>query len=257
MKKKLFYLGLAVITAATLVSCNKGGSDNNGNDVTASKIKTISVDYGNGVEGYKFYYNTNGTIKGIADTWEGTEVDSIIFDYSVSGKLSITKEGTTTVYVLDSKNRIVKEIWDDSSWASYEYDSNGFLDKVSEYWDAADHVKTVITNDGENVTMITSYDDSGNITKYKTFTYTQGENVNDLQQTNAVDSNWKVIGGLFGVPSARLVDYLEYWAPGSETSKSKTTITYTFDTENRPATIVRAGDGWEEDYAFTYYEDAK
>jgi hypothetical protein len=255
MKRKLFYLGLAVLTATSLVSCNGKDDDNNGNDVTASKIKTISVDYGDGVEGYEFTYNTNGTISSIKDTWEGTEVDNITFDYTVAGKLSITKEGTTTVYELDSKNRIVKEIWDATSWASYEYDTKGFLDKVSEYWDGANHVKSVIANDGKNVTMITSYDDNGNVSKYKTFTYTQGENVNDIQQTNVVDSNWKVLGGLFGVPSARLVDYLEYWAPGNETSKSKTTITYTFDAKNRPATIVRAGDGWEEDYAYTYYED--
>jgi hypothetical protein len=34
-----------------------------------------------------------------------------------------------------------------------------------------------------------------------------------------------------------------------------TLITYTFDDQNRPATITRTGDGFTEVYTYTYYED--
>jgi len=255
MKKKLLYFGLALITSVALVSCNKNNDDDNGDGVEASLIKTVSVDYGDGVEGYEFIYNTDKTISHIKNTWEGEEVDDILFDYTVAGKLTITKEDSPTVYEIDSEGRITKEIWDASSYAAYTYNTDGYLTKVSEYWDGVDHTKYTVEITNGNVTKHTRYDDAGVINRYKTFTYTSGDNVNDIQQTNAIDSNWKTVGGLFGKPSGKLVDYLEYWAPGSEANKSMTTITYTFDTKNRPATITRSGDGWSEAYAFTYYEE--
>lgn len=255
MKKKLFFLGLAVLTSVAMISCGNNNDDDDDNKVEASLIKTISVNYGDGVEGYEFIYNTDGTISHILNTWEGEQVDDILYDYTVAGKLTITKEGYATVYDLDSEGRVVKEIWDDTSWASYTYNADGYLTKISEYWDGVDHVKYDVDITNGNVTKHTRYDDAGVINRYKTFTYTSGDNVNDIQQANAVDSNWKTVGGLFGKPSNKLVDYLEYWTPGDEANTSTTTITYTFDAKNRPATITRSGDGWSELYTYTYYEE--
>jgi len=254
MKKYLLILSLAVLASATIVSCKKDDDDDGSAVVKASLIKTISVNYGTDTEGWEFIYNADSTISHIKNTYNDAQVDDILFDYTVAGKLTITKEDTDTEYEIDAKGRITKEIWDATSWASYTYNSDGYLTQISEYWSDANHVKYAVDITNGNVTKHTRYDDAGTITRYKTFTYTSGDNVNDIQQTNALDSNWKTIGGLFGKSSGKLVDYLEYWTPGDEANKSRTTITYTFDSKNRPATITRSGADWSEAYSYTYYE---
>ncbi|HLO92040.1 MAG: hypothetical protein ACM3ME_00825 [Chloroflexota bacterium] len=257
MKKYIsfFMIAALAVSSLTMTSCNKDKDDDNNNVVVpASKIKTLSVNYGDGVEGYEFTYDANNHITQILNSWEGVVVDTIKYDYSVAGKLTITKEGTPTTYELNSAGMVTKEIWDETSYASYTYDANGYLTGVNEYWDGADHKKYEVEITNGNVTKHTRYGDDGTINRYKTFTYTTGDNKSELQQTNAVDSNWKTVGGLFGKASTKLVDYLEYWDAGDEANKKTTTITYTFDAKNRISTMVRAGADWQESYAITYYE---
>ena len=70
-----------------------------------------------------------------------------------------------------------------------------------------------------------------------------------------IDSNTKPIGNLFGKPSKKLVDYLEYWDPReSPIEVGKTTISYEFDAKNRPSKITRAGADWQEVYTYTYVD---
>lgn len=257
MKKYIsfFVMAALAVTSVTTTSCKKDDDDDDNNIVVeASKIKTISVNYGDGVEGYEFFYDENKRITKIYNTWEGEAVDTITYDYSQAGKLTITKEDWPTVYELNSEGRVVKEIWDETSYATYTYDANGYLTAVNEYWDGADHKKYEVEITNGNVSKHTRYGDDGTISRYKTFTYTTGDNKSEIQQTNAVDSNWKTVGGLFGKSSSKLVEYLEYWDAGDEANKKTTTITYTFDDKNRVSTMVRAGADWQESYAFTYYE---
>ncbi|MGE5383856.1 MAG: hypothetical protein ACM3PX_10555 [Omnitrophica WOR_2 bacterium] len=254
--KKFTYLAMMVAIAATsFTSCNKDNNDdNNPVVVEASKIKTISVTTADGTEGWEFNYDNNKHITQIFNSWEGAVVDTITYDYSVAGKLTITKEDYPTVYELDAQGRVTKEVWDDVSWASYTYDANGYLSSIKEHWDGVDHNKYDVEVTNGNVSKHSRYGDDGVINRYKTFTYTTGDNKSELQQTNAVDSNWKTVGGLFGKASTKLVDYLNYWDAGNEAETKTTTITYTFDAKNRVSTMVRAGADWQEAYAFTYYE---
>ncbi len=256
MKKFFSIMVLAAITAMSFTACDN--KDDDGDDpivVPPAKIKTIGVNYGDGVEGYEFIYDANDRVSKIYNSWEGVTVDTITYDYSVAGKLTITKEDWPTTYELNAQGLVVKEIWDETSYASYEYDANGYLTGINEFWDGTNHKKFEVEVTNGNVTKHTRYNDEGVVNRYKTFTYTAGENTAKIQQANAVDSNWKTVGGIFGKPSNKLVDYLEYWAPGDEANKKTTTITYTFDAKNRIATMTRAGDGWQENYTFTYYED--
>jgi hypothetical protein len=126
--------------------------------------------------------------------------------------------------------------------------------KITEHWGDADHLKMVVVVTNGNVVSHTTYDDDGTtIKKIKQFTFTNGDNVNEIQQTNMVDNNTKPLGNLFGKSSTKLVDYLEYWDPReSPIVKKRTTITYIFDSENRPTTITRTGDGWSEVYTYSY-----
>ncbi|MBL7905458.1 MAG: hypothetical protein JNL22_10595 [Bacteroidales bacterium] len=254
MKKYFALLTMAAVALTSFTSCDKKDDDDDPIVVPASKIKTISVNYGDGVEGYEFIYDANDKISKIYNSWEGEVVDTITYDYSVSGKLTITKEDWPTTYELNSEGLVTKEIWDETSWASYTY-TDGYLSSVVEHWDGADHKKYDVEITSGNVTKHTRYGDDGNVNRYKTFTYTTGDNKSEIQQANAVDSNWKTVGGIFGKASNKLVDYLEYWEPGDEANKGTTTITYTFDSENRVSTMTRSGDGWQEAFSFTYYAD--
>jgi hypothetical protein len=130
------------------------------------------------------------------------------------------------------------------------------LVKIIEHWDGADHLKmeAVITNG--NIMKHTTYDDDGvTVKKIKEFTYTSGDNVNDIHQANMIDSNTKPIGNLFGKPSKKLVDFLKYWDPRANPIEVRqTTITYEFDAKNRPSKITRSSADWQEVYTYTYVE---
>jgi hypothetical protein len=113
-------------------------------------------------------------------------------------------------------------------------------------------MQAVITNG--NVMKHTTFDDDGvTVKKIKEFTYTTGENVNNIHQANMVDSNTLPCGNLFGKPSKKLVDFLEYWDPRITDPKKRTTITYEFDVKNRPSKITRTGVDFVEVYTYSYY----
>ena len=254
MKKFFSFMILAAILSAGFTSCSKDDDDDKPVVVEASKIKTLSVNYGDGTEGYEFVYNDKKVSK-IYNTWEGEAMDTIMYDYSVPGKLTITKEGNPTVYEVNAQGMVTKEMWSETEWAAYTYNADGYLTGIVEHWDGADHKKYDVEITANNVMKHTRYNDEGVANRIKTFTYTSGDNKSELHQANAVDSNWKTIGNLFGKPSTKLVDFLKYWEPGDETNTRTTTITYTFDAKNRVATMTRAGADWQEVYSYTYYEE--
>jgi hypothetical protein len=223
---------------------------------TASLLKTIGVVYTDGVEKYEFSYDaTTKRITKIDDFWNDVLDKTITYDYSVAGKLTRTLGSSATVYDINAQGMVTKEDWGGGEYAAYEYDADGYLVKIIEHWGGADHLKmqAVITNG--NIMKHTTYDDDGvTVKKIKEFTYTTGENVNNIHQASMIDNNTKPCGNLFGKPSKKLVDFLEYWDPRTTDPKGKTTITYEFDSKNRPSKITRSGAGWQEVYTYSYYE---
>ena len=204
---------------------------------TASLLKTIGVVYSDGVEKYQFIYDgTTRRITKIDDYWNEELDKTITYDYSVSGKLTITKGSSPTVYDINANGMVTKEDWGGGEWAAYEYDADGYLVKVIEHWGSADHLKmqAVITNG--NIMKHTTFDDDGvTAKKIKEFTYTTGDNVNNIHQASMVDSNTLPCGNIFGKPSKKLVDYLEYWDPRTTDAKKRTAITYEFDAKKKQA----------------------
>jgi len=256
MKKQIFSLAMAAMVALSISSCKKDDKNTDPVVVVASPIKTIGVVYTDGIEKYEFTYDaTTKKITKIDDYWNDVLDKTITYDYSVAGKLTITSGESATVYDINASGMVTKEDWGNDEWAAYAYDADGYLTTITEHWGGADHLKmeAVITNG--NIMKHTTYDDDGvTAKKIKEFTYTTGDNVNDIHQANMIDNNTKPVGNLFGKPSKKLVDFLEYWDPRTTDPKGKTTISYEFDTQNRPSTITRAGDGWQEVYTYTYYE---
>jgi hypothetical protein len=257
MKKALYLLLFVALATVTFTSCNKDDGTDDPIVVVASPIKTMGVVYTDGIELYDFTYDaTTKKITKIDDYWNDVLDKTITYDYSVSGKLTITSGDNATEYELNAAGYISKEVWSDEEWAAYEYNTDGYLVKVIEHWGGEDHLKmeAVITNG--NTVKHTTYDDDGvTVKKIKEFTFTTGDNVNDIHQTSMIDSNTKPIGNLFGKPSKKLVDYLEYWDPReSPIEVGKTTISYEFDAKNRPSKITRAGADWQEVYTYTYVD---
>ncbi len=222
---------------------------------TASLLKTIGVVYTDGIEKYEFIYDaTTKRINKIDDYWNDELDKTITYNYSVAGKLTITKGSSAIVYDINANGMVTREDWGGGEYAAYEYDADGYLIKISEYWSGSIHLKmqAVITNG--NVMKHTTFDDDGvTVKKIKEFTYTTGENVNNIHQANMVDSNTLPCGNLFGKPSKKLVDFLEYWDPRISDPKKRTTITYEFDAKHRPSKITRTGVDFVEVYTYTYY----
>jgi hypothetical protein len=269
MKKSLMYLsaGVLAVSALFLSSCNGDDDGDTDPQVVASLVKTVGVVYeGDGVETFEFIYDANQRVTSVNNIWTGEgeepgEPSVIAFNYNVPNQLTITRDGSNTVYEIDASGRITKEFWDSekTEWAAYEYDANGFMTKLIEHWGGEDHTKFTVDIQNENVIRHTRYNDEGAVNRIKEFKFiTSGSgNLSALQQTNVVDSSWKVIGGFYGKASKQLVSSLDYWdGPGDEENLRTTNITYpSFDAKGRITEMVRSGDGWSESYTYSYYED--
>lgn len=269
MKKSLLFLSAAVLALSTVFisACSDDDDGGNGVEVKASKIKTVGVVYvGDGVETYEFIYDANDRVTSINNVWtsegeEPGEPSVITFTYSGTNQLTINRDGGNTVYEIDANGRITKEFWDTekTEWAGYSYDADGYMIKIVEHYDGVDHDKWKIDVQNGNVIRHTRYNDVGAVNRIKEFNFlTSGSgNVSGLQQTNVVDSNWKVVGGFYGKASKHLVSSLDYWnGPGDEANEKTTSITYpTFDTEGRITKMVRSGDGWSESFTYSYYDE--
>ncbi|MBN1132111.1 MAG: hypothetical protein JXR52_08515 [Bacteroidales bacterium] len=259
MKKFSSFLFFALILAVVFTSCKKEEEEV---DPTLKTylIKTIefTADWNGGTSGYEFFYNDDSTVTGFDRTWEGAADGDFVYDYSVSGQLTVTKDGETYAeYELDDNGRITKEYWGNDEWAAYEYDSNGFLSKVYEHWGGEDHLKYEMTITDGNIAMIKTYDDDGvTVKKIKEFAYTVGDNLDNLHQANVIDSDWKPIGLFYGLASKKLVDHFDYWDPRENPiSKSTSTLSYTFDNLNRPQIVSKTlTDMSTEVWKYTYYE---
>ena len=227
---------------------------------TGSQLKSVSfyADWAGGTEKWDFSFDaaTNAVTKFI-DYWEGSVDKTVTYDYSTPGTLNLKKDGAAyRKYDYNAKGQVTKDY---DSGDEYEYNADGFLTKTFETWSGSKVIHNEMTITNGNITKITTYDDAGTTAKkIKEFTYTSGDNVNGIHQANAIDSDWKPVGGFYGKPSTKLVDYFEYWDPRSTPiSKSRSTLGsgYTFDSKNRPTKIVKSlTDGSTETWSYTYVD---
>jgi hypothetical protein len=257
MKKNYFLALIAAICLVGITSCNEDDNGNGEIELTASPIKSIAFSAWGDTESWEFSYNTSGKLTQFVNYWNNELDKTITYDYSTSGKLILNKDGSLyNTYDINAQGYITK----DPDGNTYEYDANGYLVKMYEFWDNANHLKYEITITNKNITKITTYDDDGvTVKKIKEFSYTSGDNVNNIHQANVIDSEWKQMGNFYGKPSAKLVNYFEYWDPRTTpVEKSRSSITYTFDDKNRPITVVKTlTDQSTETWTYTYYEDEK
>lgn len=256
MKSILRMSMLIMLSATMIVSCKKnGGNDDDDKKVEATPIKTLSVVTVDGTDSYTFTYDDKKRVSKIDNYWNDILDKTILYNYSVAGKLSITSgSNSPTMYEMNAAGLVTKELWSEDEWAAYEYDANGYMIKVVEHWDGADHLKMEAVINNGNIMKHTNYTDDGTVSRIKEFTYTAGDNVNEIHQASMIDHNTKPIGGIFGKPSKKILQSLTYWDPRENpVSQRTTTMTYEFDAQNRPTKWTRTlYDGNQEVYTYSY-----
>lgn len=256
MKKLLAIPVLSLFLAISMGSCKK--DDNGGGEVVveASPVKTLGVVYTDGTDSYTFTYDANKRVSQIINEWNGVLDKTIVYDWSTPGKLKIISNGTPTNYELNAQGYVSKEYWNDAGteYASYEYDANGYLVKINEFWDGVNHLKMQAVIQNGNTVKHTKYNDAGVATTIKEFSFSPGDNVNEIQQTNMVDNNTKPLAKLFGKASKKIVSSLTYWDPRENPIVTKTsTMSYEFDAKNRPVKVTKTlFDGSKEISTYAY-----
>ena len=262
MKKNLIFLSAVILIICGVFSTSCDKDDNNPPVVQTSLIKKITADYigdGTEVEGWEFIYNAAKKVTSIINTFNGAVVDTILYDYAVPGRLTITKSGNPTVYVLDGSGRVIKELWnvDGTEWEGYEYDADGIMTKIIEHYGGADHLKYDLTIANKNITNRIRYEEDGTVREDREFTYTTGDNTNGIHQIYAVDSEWKHVGGTFGNQSKKLMDAFVRHITSDPLTAYGVDYVYTFDSENRVATVTKngtsSGGTYTEIYTYSYY----
>lgn len=265
MKNSLKYLN-SIAICLILIFISSCTTDIEGTSeypvVPDSKIKQISFNASWGSESWEYTYDPEGRVTSIANSWEGGAPEMITYDYSQAGKLTINKGNNSTNYILDGEGRIIKELWNSegTEYGSYEYDSEGLLKKIIEHYGGADHKKYENTIAKSNITNRVRYQDDGvTVREDRVFDYTIAENPSSIHQIYAVDSEWKVVGGLYGKQSKKLAkSYVRKLASDPDSSYGAS-YEYTFDDQNRVATQTKngtsSGGNFSESWSYTYYED--
>ncbi len=247
---------IAVLLSTVFFSCKKDDKGGTAPVVVASPIVTLGIVYPSGTDSYDFTYDANKKVKQILNYWDGTLDKTILYDWTTPGKLKIVTNGNTVNYDLNAQGYVSREYWNDAKteYAAYEYDANGYLTKVSEFWSGVNHVKLEAVILNGNVTRHTKYTDAGVASTIKEFSYSPGDNVNEIQQTNPVDNNTKPSAKLFGKASKKIVSSLTYWDPRENPIVTKTsTLSYEFDAKNRPSKITKTlFDGAKEISTYAY-----
>lgn len=257
MKKYLSFMAVALFIATLTTSCKKD-DDDKGDDkpIEASLVAKIKSTWAvDEWETHDFTYDANKKLTKVENYWLTDFDKAFTYDYSVPGKLSITRTGRDPVlYDLDDKGRITKEYWNSTEWTAYEYNADGYLVKVFEFYGGTNYLKWEYEITNGNITKHTRYAANGTVNRIKTFTYTNGDNVNNINEA-INESGWKTVSGLYGKTSKKLVEYLDYWnGPGDEANTRRTNITYEFDAKNRVSKVTRAGAGWQEIFEYTYVD---
>jgi hypothetical protein len=260
MKKFFAFLIMAAVMATAFIACNDDDDDDDDNQVQSYLVKTIefSADWNRGTSGYEFFYDANNRVTHFDRTYDDAADGAFVYNFGTTGKLGLTKDGSDyNTYDIDAQYRVIKEPWSADEWASWEYNADGYISKGYEHWGGEDHLKYMIEYANGNVTRITTYDDDGVTAKrIKEFVYTTGDNVNNLQQTNVIDSDWKPVGGFYGKASKKLVDHFEYWDPRENPIEKKTSsFAYEFDDKDRPTKVTKTlADMSVEIWEYSYYE---
>jgi uncharacterized protein (TIGR02145 family) len=208
------------------------------------------------IEKWEFTYDLSGRVAQMVNLWAGSLDKTLTYDYSVPNKLTLTKDDNSVYasYDLNESGYITKDDQGGGDYLGYEYNTAGFGITFNEFFGTNVKKREVFITDG-NVSKIVKYNDAGDTTQIKVFTYKPDNNMDGIFQANISDSDWKPYGNLYGRPSTKLIDSFTYWNPTANPVVKKTaTFAYTRDAKNRVTKIVKttAADSSTETWDYTY-----
>lgn len=219
-------------------------------------VKSVSfhASWQTDIEEWDFTYDVTGRVAQMVNLWAGAVDKTLLYDYSVPDKLTLTKDDNSVYasYDLNESGYITKEDLGGGDYLGYEYDNAGFGITFNEFYSTNVKKREVFITDG-NVDKIVKYNDAGDTTQIKVFTYTTESNTEGIFQANIVDSDWKPYGNLYGRPNTKLIDSYTYWKPtDNPIVKTTATFAYTRDAKNRIIKIVKTAGGDTEQWDYTY-----
>jgi len=206
------------------------------------------------IEEWDFTYDLSGRVAQMVNLWAGSLDKTLTYDYSEANKLTLTKDDNSVYasYDLNESGYITKDDQGGGDYLGYEYDNAGFGITFNEFFGTNVKKREVFITDG-NVSKIVKYNDAGDTTQIKEFTYLADANMEGIFQANISDSDWKPYGNLYGRPCAKLIQSFTYWNPTADPIVKKTaTFAYTRDAKNRVTKIVKTTGGDTETWDYTY-----
>jgi len=209
------------------------------------------------IEEWDFTYDPSGKVAQMVDLWAGSVDKSLTYDYSVPNKLTLTKDDNSVygTYNLNESGYITQDDQGGGDYLGYEYNAEGFGTIYTEVFSGTNIKKREVFITDGNVSKIVKYNDAGDTTQIKVFTYLADNNTENIYQANISDSDWRPYGNLYGRPSNKLIDSFTYWNPTANPVVKKTaTFAYTRDASNRVTKIVKttAVDSSTEEWDYTY-----
>jgi len=208
------------------------------------------------IEEWDFTYDVSGRVAQMVNLWAGSVDKTLTYDYSEPGKLTLTKDDNSVYasYDLNEAGYITKDDQGGGDYLGYEYNAAGFGVTFNEFFGTNTKKREIEITDG-NISKIIKFNDAGDTTQIKVFTYLPDANVEGIYQVNISDSDWKPYGNLYGRPNTKLIESFTYWNPSSDPVVKKTaTFAYTRDSQNRIIKIVKttAADNATEQWDYTY-----
>jgi len=260
MPKPNYLLLIIILLFVSFFSCKKEEKEEPA-IATQSPVKSIRIDDGSykpNIYEYKYNYDASFIkIISIDKYYNESYLFKINLDYSIAGKLFLNdslNEHHYNEFEINEMGFVTREL-SNYLWFDYIYDTNGYLSKYS-FLSLPDGY-LLMENEVLNGNILKqtefSFQNSGKIHRIKEFTFTNTDNVNNLDPDCFYIINTIVPIPFWGKPGKKLVDFIEYWYPDIPLEKKRITFSYKFDAKNRVSEVIRTEDR-KETYTYTYYE---
>jgi hypothetical protein len=210
---------------------------------TTAHVKIYQVaTFGDDWDTWNYEYNDNGTVKRVYRMYDGKLEREWNFAYGNDSTVTVT--GHDEYHLTLNGEGYAKTFADSWDSYSYKYDKDGYMTQVIRNGE----VKSNITIENGNITKWSKF--SNGVEVFKLHTYTSVPNVGGahcIYSESCGANRWLVETGLFGKASA-YCHASNQWDYASKPS----TFTFDYDTNNCIKAEHKQGDGYTENYYYTY-----
>jgi len=211
---------------------------------TSAHIKVFRIaTFGDDWDTWNYEYDDNGNIKRVYRMVNNEVEREWLFTYGQDNTISVTGHDEYTITLNEQGyTETYADAWDSFS---YEYDSDGYMTKVIKNG----NVNSNITVENGNIMKWSKF--SVDAEQFKIHTYGNVPNVGGAHcfySEKCGASRWLIETGLFGKAST-LCHSSNQW----DYSSSSSTFTFDYDENNCIKAEHKQGDGYTENYYYTYF----